>query len=135
MNAKDPQPRKPRTRRPASTDPDVVDLQKILSSTGVKQPRIPQRIDELLSRLMARRGYAEVSSQVEWSQTWPKVAGTLAAMTRPGRITRGVLEVWVKNSTVLQEAVFRKAAWIRQIQQEMPHCRVQDLRFRVGGVG
>jgi predicted nucleic acid-binding Zn ribbon protein len=94
--------------------------------------RDPVRISEVVSRLLARRGYAQVQHGAECEQAWKRVAGTqLAQNSRVGRLQRGVLEIAVKNSATLQELTFRKRKLLQQLQELIGAQQVQDLRFRV----
>ena len=60
------------------------------------------------------------------------VGDALAEHTRPGRTRRGVLEVTVRNSTVMQELVFQKTELIQILTDRLPDAKISDLRFRVG---
>ena len=93
-----------------------------------------QAISDVLSSLMARRGYARVQGAEALLEIWRQVSGQLAQHTRPGNVSRGVLEVHVANSVVLQELNFQKAALLRQIQQIAPEQKLRDLRFRLGKI-
>jgi predicted nucleic acid-binding Zn ribbon protein len=99
------------------------------------EQRHPERIGEVMSRLLARTGYAQTLISAEWEQAWSKAAGPeLGAHSRPSRLRRGVLEVMVRNSTVLQELAYRKREIVDQLGAEMPEDTVHDLRFRVGTI-
>lgn len=111
------------------------DLQRIVSSSrpsGVG--RGPQPIAEILSRLMTRRGYGSQQFAQEWTAIWSTVAGSQASQTRPGKFSRGVLDVIVCNSAVLQELTFRKKQLLQALQAQVPEFKVRDLRFRIGEV-
>ena len=76
---------------------------------------------------------------MEWReqacQAWLRTAGPkLAGMSCPGNIRRGVLEVTVASSSVLQELTFQKTTLLQRIQQQLPDAKIRDLRFRVGMV-
>ena len=71
--------------------------------------RGPQTIGNVLSELMARRGFARVQSAAAYEAAWREAAGPLAAKyTRVGLLRRGTLEVVVANSTLVQELGFQK---------------------------
>ena len=111
------------------------ELQRILaSSRPVGKSSGPQPIKEILSRLMARRGYANQQLGFEWGAIWSTVAGCQAHQTRPGKFSRGVLEIIVRNSAVLQELTFRKKQLLQSVQTHAPQFHVKDLRFRVGEI-
>ena len=95
--------------------------------------RGPQRIADTLSKLMARRGYAQIESAGERDEVWRATVGQqLAQYTRVGNIRRGVIEVTVSNSAVLQELTFRKADLVRRIAKALPDQKIRDVRFRIG---
>lgn len=97
--------------------------------------RGPQRIADILSELMARRGYARVRAAEAYEEAWRDVAGTLLAKyTRVGSLRRGALEVTVANSTLLQELTFQKADLVKRLGERLPEEGIRDLRFRVGAI-
>jgi predicted nucleic acid-binding Zn ribbon protein len=97
--------------------------------------RGPQRIADVLSELMARRGYARIRAAEAYEQAWREVAGALLAKyTRVGNLRRGALEVRVANSTLLQELTFQKADLVRRLGELLPEEGIRDLRFRVASV-
>lgn len=96
-------------------------------------PREPQHISDVLPRLMARRGYGRVQSAGACAEAWQKAAGQrVAACTRATAVRRGVLEVLVSNSTMVQEITFQKRALLAQLAELLPDENIRDLRFRVG---
>jgi predicted nucleic acid-binding Zn ribbon protein len=96
--------------------------------------REPQRIGEVLSRLMARRGYAQLQVADELLSVWQSAVGPeMARNTRPGNLGRGVLQITVRNSLVLQELTFQKRELLARMQQS-GFSKVRDLRFRLGEV-
>jgi predicted nucleic acid-binding Zn ribbon protein len=97
--------------------------------------RHPQRIADTLSGLMARRGYAQEHSSEERDAAWRTAAGeAFARYSRPANLRRGVLEVTVANSAVMQELTFRKKQLLKELLQALPHLKIRDLRFRVGAL-
>ena len=93
----------------------------------------PQRIADTLSTLMARRGYAQLESAGERDEAWKVVAGPqMAPHSRLGNIRRGVVEVTVCNSAVLQELTFRKTELIQKMSTALPDQKIRDMRFRIG---
>jgi predicted nucleic acid-binding Zn ribbon protein len=97
--------------------------------------RGPERINNILSELMARRGYARVQSAQQFDAAWNEAAGPLAAQySRVGALRRGKLEVVVANSTLVQELMFQKAALLKTLAQLLPDQGIKDLRFRVGTI-
>jgi len=98
-------------------------------------PRGPQAIGNVLSELMARRGYARVQSAAAYDEAWREAAGPLAAKySRPGQLRRGVLEVVVANSTLMQELSFQKSEILKSLTGLLPDQGIENLRFRVGNI-
>ena len=95
----------------------------------------PQTIGNILSELMARRGFARVQSTEALETAWRQAAGPLAAAyTRVGAIRRGVLEVVVANSTLVQELGYQKQEILAALQQLLPEENIKCLRFRAGNI-
>ena len=95
----------------------------------------PKRVGDVVNELMARRGYAQLQSSAQYAEAWRSAAGSaLASHTAPGNIRRGVLEVFVRNSAVVQELTFRKKQLIAELTKLTPDSKIRDLRFRVGPV-
>jgi len=102
-----------------------------------RQVRIPppKAMRDVMSQLLARRGYAQVQTAASCESAWRTAVGDkLAAQTRPGNIKRGVLEVLVASSSDLQELAFLKAKVIKQLAQLAPDQKIRDVRFRVGPI-
>ena len=97
--------------------------------------RGPKAIGDVLSELMARRGYARVQSAATYEAAWREAAGPLVAKyTRVGLLRRGTLEVVVANSTLVQELGFQKTALLETLAELLPHEGIKGLRFRVGSI-
>jgi predicted nucleic acid-binding Zn ribbon protein len=95
----------------------------------------PQSIGDILSSLMARKGFARVRSAEALEAAWADAAGSLAAKyTRVGQIRRGTLEVLVANSTLVQELGFQKQELLNSLSQLLPDEKIESLRFRVGNI-
>jgi len=93
----------------------------------------PRQIGDVLSQLMARRGYARVQSAGACAEAWQQAAGEkIAAVTRATTVRRGVLEVLVKNSILAQELGFQKLALVKQLAELLPAEKIRDVKFRVG---
>ncbi|MCE5269197.1 MAG: DUF721 domain-containing protein [Planctomycetaceae bacterium] len=97
--------------------------------------RGPQAIGDVLSELMARRGYGRVQSAASCEAAWREAAGPLVAKyTRPGQLRRGTLEVVVAHSALMQELGFQKAKLLESLRRLLPDEGIENLRFRVGSV-
>ena len=114
---------------------DETKLQSLLNDARNRQrfPRRAKPIGEILSRLISRRGYAQVQQTTDLQAAVRQAVGAaLAKHCRPGKLSRGVLEIYVRNSAVLQEVTFRKKQVLGELAQTEPQIR--DLRFRVGQI-
>lgn len=95
----------------------------------------PQHIGDLLSHLLARRGYARVQSAGACGQAWSEAVGQpLAGMSRATQVKRGVLEVIVQSSTLAQEIGFRKQELIKRLAELLPDEQIRDVKCRVGAL-
>lgn len=105
---------------------------KARGSSGRKEP---ERIGEVLSRLMARRGYARVLACQDYQVAWAHAVGVvLARHSRTGNLRRGVLDVIVRDSTVLQELSFQRKEILFRLCQQLADQSIGELRFRIGQV-
>jgi len=99
---------------------------------GIGEPR---HIGDVLSGLLARRGYARVQSGEACADAWRQAAGeAIARLSRATQVRRGVLEVWVSHSAIVQEIGFSKPALIGRLQELLPDEKIRDLKLRVGPI-
>lgn len=113
-------------------DPEIQRLHDDVARRQYYQ-KSPQRIADALSTLMARRGYAQLEAAGQRQEVWQSVVGkSLTPHSRIGNIRRGVVEVTVCNSAVLQELTFRKRELLRKMAAALPNQRIKDIRFRIG---
>lgn len=101
--------------------------------------RMPQVAGDLLSRLIARRGFTQEQFSDElqnaWQNSTTKVAGKqFAGKTRATVIKRGTLEVLVDSSPAMQQLAFCKTKILKQLQTELPDAQIRSIRFKVGNV-
>ncbi len=102
---------------------------------GQARTHKPVLIADVLSELMARRGFARVRTAEAFAGAWREAAGELlAGYSRVGEVRRGKLEVIVANSTLVQELTFQKPALLKRLGEKLPGERIRDLRFRVGPI-
>ena len=95
----------------------------------------PQPVGNIISELMMRKGFAQVRGAEAVENAWRQAVGEPAARyTCPGRIRRGVLDVAVANSTIIQELLFQKSELLLSLKRLLPDTRIQDLRFHVATV-
>jgi hypothetical protein len=95
--------------------------------------RKPKKIGDVVAQLITQRGYGRIGTDEQLSAAWQKAAGgPLAKFSRAGKIHRGTLEVWVANSTMMQEFGFEKVRILTMLQTELPEAKIRDLRFKIG---
>jgi len=98
--------------------------------------RNPWHISDVLVELMARYDYTRQQWTATLEKAWKEAVGpTFASATRIGRLRRGVLEVVVKHSALVQELAFQKEDLLQTLQHLLPDQPIHDLRFRLGPVG
>jgi predicted nucleic acid-binding Zn ribbon protein len=95
----------------------------------------PKKISDVLAQLITARGYGRVQGDAELVAMWESAVGQpLARFTRLGQVRRGVLEVTVSNSTIVQELTFQKDRILTALQTGRSDARIRGLRFRIGSV-
>lgn len=100
------------------------------------QPRGPQPVGRVMARLMARSGYGQEHASEALATAWgTAVPKELAGHARPGLVRRGVLEVFVSHSAIIQELNFRKATVLQSLQTTLPTAGITDLRCRLSETG
>ncbi len=93
----------------------------------------PRKVADVLSEMMARRGYARERQTVALADAWEQAAGPLIAQhSRVGLVRQGKLEVTVTHSALVQELTFQKQEILAQLRKQVPEENIVDLRFRVG---
>jgi predicted nucleic acid-binding Zn ribbon protein len=117
--------------------PDELDERNLHDDYKRKNVRIPppKPMRDVLSQLLAKRGYAQVQTAAGCTAAWQQAVGEkLAADTRPGNVRRGILEVLVRNSASVQELSFLKTKIVKTLTILIPEQRIRDVRFRVGAI-
>ena len=95
--------------------------------------RPAKKISDVLSQLLAKRGYARVQAAAAFDEAWREAAGErYAAQTRCGHVRRGVLEVFAANSAIVQELTFIKTSLLQKLSSLAPDQEIKDLKFKVG---
>ncbi len=94
----------------------------------------PELLKEILGRLIVSRGWGRRQGNLHMEEAWAEAVGPEhAKQTRIARLRRGVLEVEVANSVLLQElAHFHKRKILKALRQRLPNTTITDLRFRAG---
>lgn len=93
-------------------------------------------LSDVLNELFTARGYSRLQARRELEDAWRATVGeAIFRQTRLGELRRGVLNVTVAHSTLLEElASFRKAALLAALCAGVRANAIQDIRFRVGTV-
>ena len=115
--------------------PENLDERNLHQDYTRRRVRIPppKALGNVMSQLLAKRGYAQVQSAALSAAAWREAVGDkLAADTRPGNVRRGVLEVLVRDSSTRHELAFLKAKIIKSLASSMPEQKIRDVKFRVG---
>lgn len=90
------------------------------------------KIGASVRRLMTRSGYGQTQAVEQLQRVWAESVGAaLAARSRPGNISRGILNVHVADSPTMQEIYFCKRSLITKLQAAMPEVQIKDIRTRV----
>lgn len=97
--------------------------------------RKPKALSKVLAQLITVRGYGRVKSTANFNEAWQTAVGpTLGKFTLPGQLRRGVLEVTVANSMLIQELTFQKQQLLTKLKTQLPDAKINDLKFRVGNI-
>lgn len=114
----------------------VEDIHRRRMEPGNYSRGTAKRMGDVVSQLLARRGYAQETTAADVAAAWNAVVGDDAArQTRVGSIRRGTLEVVVANSAVSQELTFRKTQMVAELARRLPEHKIKSIRFRTGNVG
>jgi predicted nucleic acid-binding Zn ribbon protein len=98
------------------------------------EDRGPVNLADVLGPLFAARGWGRKTERVKLETVWAEVVGPVtAAETRVMRLQRGVLEVEVRQSILLQElAQFQKRTILTALREKHPNPPITDIKFRAG---
>ena len=79
---------------------------------------------------------ADYSARQELEDAWNEAVGeAYCRQTLLGEVRRGVLNVTVAHSTLLEElSAFRKPSLLKALRSGAPATTIHDIRFRVGPV-
>lgn len=92
----------------------------------------PQAIGRIMSRLMARTGYGREQGAEQLTAAWQEaVPAALVGHSRPGLVRRGVLEVLVSHSAIVQELNFHKPVLLARLAERLPGAGITDIRCRL----
>lgn len=98
--------------------------------------RGPRPLSAVLGDLFTVRGYSRLYARQELENAWNKAVGeAYCHQTQLGEVRRGVLNVTVAHSTLLEElSSFRKSLLLKALCLNAPATAIRDIRFRVGPV-
>lgn len=95
----------------------------------------PQAVGRVISRLLSSRGYDREQSAGRLAAVWEEVAPpSFRNRSRAGAVRRGVLEVFVSHSALVQEMGFHKEEVLRRLGEAVPAEGIADIKCRVGDV-
>lgn len=89
-------------------------------------------IKSIVRRLLSKEGYGAIESMQQLLDQWPSIVGEeLAKVTRPQKVSRGVLVVLVQNSQANHEINFQKTKILTAVQAAAPGVKLNRVRFQV----
>ena len=97
-------------------------------------PKGPERISEILSRLFAARGWGRQQERNRLERAWAEAVGPeYVNNTRVTGFRRNVLEVEVKGAIPLQElSQFHKRGVLERLRKLLSGMTIADVRLRAG---
>ena len=116
---------------------DNVDFDQATDLTNQRRrfKRRPKRPANILSQLMARKGYGQKKTNDELDDTWKAIVGEKwQTKTRVGNVSRGVLEVFVSSAAVNQHLGFQKKKLIAELIKRVPQNKIKDIKFSLGSI-
>lgn len=97
--------------------------------------RRPKPVRHLINDIITRRGIAAEQANHELQHAWDAAAGIdIANQSRIGSVRRGVLEIIVDNSSLLQMVSFDQDRLLEKINHQLRKAEITRLRFRVGSI-
>jgi hypothetical protein len=85
-----------------------------------------------MNRLLARTGYGREQSGSGLEDAWQQAAPeSLRGRSQAGLVRRGVFEVFVSHSALVQEMGFHKAGVLARLAELVPAEGITDIRCRV----
>jgi predicted nucleic acid-binding Zn ribbon protein len=92
----------------------------------------PEKVGDVLGRLFTSRGWGRKNDRLRLESAWAAAAGEeLLKDTAVLGMRRGVLEVAVRNATLMSELTnFHKRTLLTKLRAAMPGVTLTDLKFR-----
>lgn len=98
-------------------------------------PRKAKPMNSVVARILAETGVGQTQSQQQLRNAWSNAAGkVIASVTATGKLRRGVLEIIVESSAVMQQLTFKKSQLLVSINEQYKDAQIKDIRFKVGVV-
>lgn len=113
---------------------DKRNLQQDFERRRYRTPAL-KPLSNVLSQLLVKKGYAYVQTQGNLEEGWKQCCGHWNEHSRCGKVKRGILEVFVRDSLVLQELTFHKIQLLQMLVAKCPDQKIKDLKFRVAALG
>lgn len=94
----------------------------------------PENLGDILGKLFAARGWGRKNDRLKLEGAWAEAAGPqLMKETRVMVVRRGVMEIEVKSSVLMQElAQFHKRSLLAKLRKQLPNLTLTDLKFKAG---
>jgi predicted nucleic acid-binding Zn ribbon protein len=101
--------------------------------------RRPKRLGNVIAQLVQRKGYAQIRTASAREAAWQAALAQHEARqwtdsTRVAGLKRGVFEVQVANSLLMQELTFRKEPLLESLRDALPEDNIKQLRFTLGSL-
>ena len=92
----------------------------------------PRTIGSVMSRLLARTGYDREHATDGLAAAWQQAApASMQGSSQAGLVRRGVLDVFVSHSALVQEMGFHKRQVLARLGELGPAEGITDIRCRV----
>lgn len=93
----------------------------------------PELLSDVLGKLFVSRGWGRKTERGRLEDAWAEAVGPEVGQTRVLALKRGVLEVEVKSSILMQEmAQFRKRSLLTSLRAALAGQTITDIKFRAG---
>ena len=113
---------------------DFVQADQLIQDRQRFFPRA-KKAQDVINQILARRAVGQQKSTDQLAQAWKEaVDSRWHALTFVGKLNRGILEVNVANSTMVQHLNFQKAKILEELVRRLPQNRLKDIRFKVGPI-
>ena len=117
----------------------ITDKDEEYLAQDYRRRRVPvhpaKAIGSVMGQLLAKRGYGQVQAAKSCESAWQEALGSrFQKDTRCGSVRRGILEVTVNSSLVLQELTFIKTQLVKQLATLVPEQKITGLKFKVGNL-